>query len=97
MNTYMVFAGIMFVVLATGGANVSQGSPAVRLAASVANANPVPTASPNRELDKHHGTSGTGPDSMGSGTKPMPGEPRSEKGSGAARPMGGTGGTGAGH
>jgi hypothetical protein len=37
-------------------------------------AQPAATASPDPEVEKHHGTSGRDPDSMGSGTKRMPGE-----------------------
>ncbi len=92
---HMVIAGIMFLLLATGGVNVAQHPTAMRLAASDGIANPAPSPSPDRESEKHHGTSGSGPDTMGSGTKPMPGEPGSAKP--PARPMGGTGGAGAGH
>jgi hypothetical protein len=39
--------------------------------------NPDPRQTVDRERDKHHGTSGRDPDSLGSSTRPMPGEDES--------------------
>lgn len=83
MRTPWVLLGLAMVAI--GGMNVTPPATALQLAESDAAGKPEPRMTPDKELDKHHGSSGMDPDHMGSQARPMPGE-KEEGGAGAPAP-----------